>query len=85
MKLFEYLASGMPVVSTALPSLVGAVEEVVFASTPKTFADAIVAGVASSRVSGDGAVVARQQYARRHSWTERVQQALDLLRELGAV
>jgi glycosyltransferase involved in cell wall biosynthesis len=82
MKLFEYLASGMPVVSTPLPSLIGEVEEVAFADSPAAFAKAIQTAAGTGRASGEPAAAARQRYALGHSWNARADEALALLREV---
>lgn len=76
MKVFEYLAGGVPVVSTLLPSLVGEVDHVTFAATPEAWADAL-----ESVRSGDGPgpVQARREYAAAHSWELRGDEAAALL------
>ncbi|MDX6511629.1 MAG: hypothetical protein QOE36_1133 [Gaiellaceae bacterium] len=72
MKVFEYLAAGIPVVSTPLPSLVGEVEHVVFAEGDG-FAAAIVAAGRDER--GDE----RSRYAAGFSWERRVDEAVALV------
>jgi glycosyltransferase involved in cell wall biosynthesis len=80
LKVFEYLAAGLPVVATSLPSLVGEVDHVAFANGPQEFADAL------SGVSGSTSEErrARIEYAREFSWTQRTGDALGLLAGLAA-
>ena len=63
MKVFEYLAAGLPVVSTPLPSLVGEVDYVAFAADVPSFVSAIEVG--SGR--GIGIRRNRREYAGMHS------------------
>jgi glycosyltransferase involved in cell wall biosynthesis len=81
MKLFEYLAAGVPVVSTPLPSLVGAVRLVTFASTPDEFVRAIEREFECDRADPSLAAE-RAEYAAHFSWENRVTEALELLRAL---
>jgi glycosyltransferase involved in cell wall biosynthesis len=81
MKVFEYLAAGLPVVSTPLPSLVGEVEHVTFAADPTSFVCAIRDAIHASRAEGGDAL--RRSYAARHSWDERLTEAGALLRRLA--
>jgi glycosyltransferase involved in cell wall biosynthesis len=81
MKVFEYLASGLPVVSTPLRSLVGEVEHVAFAGDPEAFARSLeeqatapVRSQASERVA----------YASLHSWKARTDECLHLLGRWGS-
>lgn len=76
MKLFEYLAAGLPVVSRPLPSLVGEVEHVRFADGGDDFAEALV-----RELEGDTSEQRRERsaYARSFSWEARTAQALELL------
>lgn len=80
MKVFEYLAAGMPVVSTALPSLVDEVEHVEFADGPSEFADALCRALQTA----DEGRSARIRYAEGFSWARRTEQALGLLDDLAA-
>lgn len=78
MKVFEYLAAGLGVVSTPLPSLLGEVKHVHFAST----ASETVEALAELMGSDNGQRRAeRVDYAKGHSWESRTTQALALLEE----
>lgn len=83
MKLFEYLASGLPVVSTPLPSLAGEVEHVRFADGPDAFVAALEAAIAEDSEPGGDRAAERRAYAAQHSWTARTAEAVELLRTLG--
>jgi glycosyltransferase involved in cell wall biosynthesis len=80
MKVFEYLAAGLPVVSTPLPSLVGEVEHVRFAASPDEFVAAL-----DAELAGDSAALRddRSDYAAGHSWERRTDEALELLGQLA--
>jgi len=80
MKVFEYLSAGLPVVATPLPSLVGEIEHVAFASDAEEF----VAAVESAARTRDAGRDARIEYARPHSWEKRIEQVLDVLNALGS-
>ncbi|MCC9205434.1 glycosyltransferase [Arthrobacter sp. zg-Y769] len=75
MKVYEYLAAGLSVVSTALPSLSSAIHNVSIVPAEdfgrQTF----------SRVAAHNAVVAGQSFetAKGHSWDSRILQATDLI------
>jgi glycosyltransferase involved in cell wall biosynthesis len=68
MKTYEYLAAGVPVVSTALPALVG-VDEV-----PKAADGAEMARLLDEAIAADdpAARARRSHAAQRHSWESRV-------------
>jgi glycosyltransferase involved in cell wall biosynthesis len=68
MKVYEYLAAGLPVVATALPALAG-VGEVVRAADAATFARAL-----DDALAEDGAAArrARSAAAAAHSWDARL-------------
>ncbi len=83
MKVFEYLAAGVPVVSTPLPSLVGEVEHVCFASSVEPFADAVRAALMAHDDNGEAAHQ-RVTYASGFSWESRADAAVSLLHGLGA-
>jgi glycosyltransferase involved in cell wall biosynthesis len=70
MKVYEYLAAGLPVVATPLPSLEG-VEEVAFA------ADAPATALALERLLADDGPERRRERSRRalaHSWDARLEE-----------
>jgi glycosyltransferase involved in cell wall biosynthesis len=76
MKVFEYLAAGLPVVATELPSLVGEVAEIAFAATAEAFVESL------RRALLDGDEPARRRrvaYAQSYSWERRVEDAIRLL------
>ncbi len=78
LKTLEYLAAGLPVVSTDLPAtrwLDSA--DVHIAADADRFVDAIRAAAATSR--RPDAVAARQRFAAGHSWDARATAYLDLL------
>jgi glycosyltransferase involved in cell wall biosynthesis len=81
MKVFEYLAAGRPVISTPLPSLVGEVRHVTFASEAAAFAAAVREAHASDTSE---LRKRRRRYADGFSWSRRTSEALDLLTELAA-
>jgi glycosyltransferase involved in cell wall biosynthesis len=78
LKLYQYLASGVPVVATPIP----AVEEVGDAATVATnaaeFADAIEDGIASRR--RPAACATRRSAARRFDWQEVADRQLAIAR-----
>jgi teichuronic acid biosynthesis glycosyltransferase TuaH len=71
LKILEYLAAGLPVVSTDLPAVrwLGT-EHVRIANTADAFADAVDAAIADG--TGDDARAKRQAFAREHDWERRV-------------
>jgi len=72
-KLMEYLASGLPVVSTPLPDVVRFAEEhpglVTFGEDATSFAGALRAALAGNDA---GAVERRMAVARGYDWTEQM-------------
>ena len=78
LKLQEYLATGKPVVSSAMPSIVPFEGPVKIARTHGEFVEKIEAALAED----DAATrAARQQIARENSWESRVAQKLALIDE----
>ncbi len=72
-KVLEYLALGLPVVSARLPDLMEMSHVVRFATTADQWIDEI--GVCLNEASGaEGAVQARQDIARSRSWDRSIQQ-----------
>lgn len=82
MKVFEYLAAGLGVVSTSLPSIVGEVDQVEFADSAATMIAALER-VLSADLKSDGARTIRAEYASGHSWEARCDEALALIDELS--
>jgi glycosyltransferase involved in cell wall biosynthesis len=68
MKVYEYLAAGLPVLSTPLPSLDG-VEQVLRASTPEQL---VALAEAELAADGEAARRARSDAAAAHSWAGRL-------------
>jgi len=79
MKVFEYLSAGLPVVSTPLPSLVGEVEYVRFATDAQGFIAEAEAALASPSANAEAA---RRSYAQGFSWESRVAEAEVLIHSL---
>jgi len=81
LKVHEYLAAGLPVVSSALPSLDAVGNDVVIARDPLEFADAV-----SQRLGAwcDSDGERRRAFAREHSWTRRGAQARALVHDLAS-
>ena len=80
MKVFEYLAAGLPVVSTQLPSLVGEVDHVTLAADPAQFITELRRQL--SQQPHPDAAAARASYASQFSWQHRVNEAVELLAEV---
>lgn len=78
-KLYEYLAMGKPVVSTALPALRGLDDLVHLANDPDEFA----AGIQQA-LAGNAELSARRSAAVANSWTARGDQVRRLLTDLEA-
>ncbi len=80
MKTYEYLAAGVPVVSTPLPALAG-VSEVAIAGDPAAFAarldEALAADAPELRA-------ARSEAAQHYSWEARIEQIAGLLDRIPA-
>jgi glycosyltransferase involved in cell wall biosynthesis len=75
MKTYEYLAAGLPVVTTPLPAL-AEVDAVVKAATAEEIAARIEEAMAADTPQER---VARSQAAQAHSWEARLQQLGDVL------
>ncbi len=78
MKVYEYLAAGLPVVSTPLPSLRG-VEGVSFAADADEMTSLIEGCLASN---SESARRARLELARGHSWESRIEEIAQALEKL---
>lgn len=75
MKVYEYLAAGRPVVSTALPTLAD-VDDVVKAADPEAFAARLGEAIEQDTPA---ARQARSQRAQSHSWESRLEQIGEVL------
>jgi glycosyltransferase involved in cell wall biosynthesis len=80
MKVYEYLAAGLPVVSTRLPSLEGE-PGITFANDAASAVHAIERALAES---GPGARRARSALADNHSWERRLQEVADAVQAARA-
>lgn len=80
MKVYEYLAAGLPVVSTPLPSLAGA-EGVAFADGPFEFERAVERALADDRPARRDE---RRKVAEAHSWDRRLEEIGELVRAAEA-
>ena len=78
LKLLEYLAAGLPVVSTDLPSVRWLDSDLVRVATePRAFADAVESAIAASDDVGERG--RRLDLAARHSWASRAADYLSVL------
>jgi glycosyltransferase involved in cell wall biosynthesis len=81
LKLLEYLAAGIPVVSTPIPEVHKYAAVTTLASHPTEFARAAVTACIDDRLELRRA---RQQVAREQTWERRAAQFLDIVRDLYA-
>ncbi|MHB1950469.1 MAG: glycosyltransferase [Acidiferrobacteraceae bacterium] len=77
LKLLEYLACGLPVVSTDLPELALHGDMVLTGATPAEYLDQIARVLSSYPFPADRAEE-RRAYARRHSWEARARRFLEI-------
>jgi glycosyltransferase involved in cell wall biosynthesis len=77
MKVYEYLAAGLPVVSTPLPSLAG-VEGIAFADTAAAFERTVECALGNDSPERRAA---RLALARAHSWERRMEEIGRLVRD----
>ncbi len=79
LKLNEYLATGLPTVSSPLDAVICSGAEVTFASGPQEWLDAVDAGM---RESARAAPLrdARRRFARLHEWDDLVERIAELIR-----
>jgi glycosyltransferase involved in cell wall biosynthesis len=80
LKMYEYLAAGVPCVSTPLPACV-AETAVVTAADPDGFVEALEEAL--SHAPGGSSQSARDEIARLHSWESHLQPVLDRLAAEG--
>jgi len=81
LKVYEYLASGMAVVSTPIPAVSSRPPDVIITANAEAFVAAVVASLGGPSPAD---VDRRASLARPHSWTERGRQARALIREQAA-
>jgi glycosyltransferase involved in cell wall biosynthesis len=79
-KAYEYLAAGLPVVSTDLPALRRLAHVVRLAESTPAFLDALDAAVSEDR---DARRAERRAEAARHSWAARFQAMDRLIRNVA--
>ena len=79
LKLLEYLAAGIPVVSTPIPEVHKYASVITCASSPTAFAHAVVAACVGDRLE---LRQARQDVARQQTWERRAAQFLDIVKSL---
>lgn len=80
LKLLEYLAAGIPVVTTDIPEVRKYMTAVTVAQSPDEFVDAVsAAAVAPEKGRGE-----RQQVARLHTWARRADRLMEIIEELDA-
>lgn len=82
LKLLEYLASGIPVVTTPIPEVQKYASAISLADTAGAFVDAVGAHIA--RGPDRSAAEARQALARMHTWERRADRLLAILDEVVA-
>src|SRR5690606_34391621 len=70
LKFFEYFATGKPVVTSPLPSLLAFKEAVRFAESPAEWTSAIEASLADPEMLADQ----RRELARRYTWDARIKE-----------
>ncbi len=78
-KVYEYCAAGIPVVSTPLRETLAMRAPIRSAGTPAEFADALEAG----RLEAPENRARRQEYARRNTWDDRFAQVRRAIGDLG--
>jgi glycosyltransferase involved in cell wall biosynthesis len=80
LKLHEYLATGRPIVSVPIPSVVPFGNVIRLAQTPDEWEAAIVESLEPAAMSAE-AVAARREIASRHDWDLLVRQIADAFQE----
>jgi glycosyltransferase involved in cell wall biosynthesis len=81
LKLLEYLASGIPVVSTSLPEVHKYSAQVSISSDPAVFTDYVKAAVAEGKSRG---LAARQALAAANTWQARAEEFERIMNEVVA-
>lgn len=82
-KFYEYLASGVPVISVALPSLLAFSDVATFADDPASFAEA--ANRSAGKSVDVAAVKLRQEIARKHSYQQLVNRIESRIASSGCI
>lgn len=82
LKLLEYLASGIPVVTTDIPEVRKYASAVAHGATVTAFVDAVSASIGTG--ANPTAAAARQALAREHTWERRADRLLAMLDEIVA-
>jgi hypothetical protein len=83
-KLYEYLAAGKPVVSTALPEILSNASDIVLIGKDhKDFIQKVEAAVEATARDEESAITRRIEFAEANSWDERVQSMEKHLEELA--
>lgn len=82
MKMFEYLASGVPIISSNLPVLREVLVDgrnslLVHPSRPECWLEALDRILANSELAQSLGAVAHQQYRTEHTWTQRARQIVE--------
>jgi glycosyltransferase involved in cell wall biosynthesis len=81
LKLLEYLASGVPVVSTSLPEVHKYASQVSISNDPAVFTNFVAAAIAEGKERG---LVARQALAAANTWPARAEQFRIIMEDLVA-
>lgn len=81
LKIYEYMAAGLPIVASRLPSLADDDEDVILTDSPHAFVSAVSAALGSLDQSN---IDRRRNRARFHSWTHRGIEARHLVAQLLA-
>jgi glycosyltransferase involved in cell wall biosynthesis len=82
-KMYEYLAAGKPVVSTALPEVLKVASDLVYVSKDEVdFIKKIEMAILELEHNNDTSVTARMNFARKNSWESRVEVMEKFLHEL---
>ncbi len=82
-KMYEYLASGKPVVSTALPEVLRNASEIVYVGRDyEDFVRKVELAVQESEARDESAIARRLAFARNNSWASRVDVIDGLLKEI---
>jgi len=83
-KVYEYLAAGLPVVATPMAETAAMQAPLTLASDAAAFAAALVSACdRSGAPGGDAARSARIAWARRHTWDERFERLAAALADAG--